>query len=58
VHQAGISAVVGLMGSALYESQRHTLLERFRRVVLLLDGDPTGREASTVIAQKLRSHDD
>jgi DNA primase len=56
VHQAGISTVVGLMGSALYESQRHALLERFRRVVLLLDGDPTGREASTAIAQKLRPH--
>jgi len=54
VHQAGIPAVVGLMGSALYEPQRQVLLGRFRRVVLLLDGDPTGRKATTVIAQKLR----
>ena len=54
VYQAGIPAVVGLMGSALYEPQRQALLGRFRRVVLLLDGDPTGRKASTVIAQKLR----
>jgi DNA primase len=58
VHQAGIPAVVGLMGSALYESQRQALLGRFRRVVLLLDGDPTGRKASTVIAQKLRPNCD
>jgi DNA primase len=54
VHQAGIRPVVGLMGSALYEPQRQALLGRFRRVVLLLDGDPTGRKASTDIAQKLR----
>ncbi len=54
VHQAGIRPVVGLMGSALYEPQRQILLGRFRRVVLLLDGDPTGRKANIVIAQKLR----
>jgi len=58
VHQAGVRSVVGLMGSALYEPQRHVLLERFRHVILLLDGDPTGRKASTVIAQKLRPHCD
>ena len=54
VHQAGIRSVVALMGSVLYEPQRHDLLERFSRVILLLDGDPTGRKASTVIAQRLR----
>jgi 5S rRNA maturation endonuclease (ribonuclease M5) len=56
VHQAGIRSVVGLMGSALYEPQRHALLKRFRQVILLLDGDSTGRRASTVIAQTLRPH--
>jgi len=56
VHQAGIRPVVGLMGSALYEPQRQILLGRFRRVVLLLDGDPTGRKANTVIAQKLQPY--
>lgn len=56
VHQAGVRSVVGLMGSALYEPQRHVLLERFRHVILLLDGDATGRKASTAIAQKLRPH--
>jgi DNA primase len=56
VHQAGVRSVVGLMGSALYESQRHALLEGFRDVTLLLDGDATGRKANDVIAQKLRPH--
>jgi DNA primase len=58
VHQAGIPAVVGLMGSVLYEPQRNALLARFRQVVLLLDGDATGRKASTVISQNLRPHCD
>ena len=56
VHQAGIRSVVALMGSVLYEPQRHDLLDRFSRVILLLDGDPTGRKASTVIAQRLARH--
>ena len=56
VHQAGVRSVVALMGSALYEAQRRALVERFRHVILLLDGDPTGRKASIVIAQKLRPH--
>ena len=56
VHQAGVRSVVGLMGSALYERQCHVLLERFRHIILLLDGDATGRKASTAIAQKLRPH--
>lgn len=56
VHQAGIRSVVALMGSALYEPQRQVLLNRFRLVILLLDGDSTGRKASTVIAHKLRPH--
>jgi DNA primase len=54
VHQAGFRSVVALMGSVLYEPQRHALRERFRHVILLLDGDATGRKASTVVAQKLR----
>jgi DNA primase len=56
VHQAGFRSVVGLMGSALYGAQRHVLLERFRHVILLLDGDATGRKASTAIARTLRPH--
>lgn len=56
VHQAGIRSVVGLMGSALYEPQRQALLERFRHIILMLDGDRTGRKATIVIAQQLRPH--
>jgi DNA primase len=54
VHQAGIRSVVALMGSVLYEPQRHALLARFRHITLLLDGDPTGRKASLAISQRLR----
>jgi DNA primase len=54
VHQAGVRPVVALMGSVLYEPQRHALLKRFSRAILLLDGDPPGRKASTVIAQSLQ----
>lgn len=53
VHQAGIRSVVALMGSVLYEAQRRTLLERFTHITLLLDGDSTGRKASTIIAHRL-----
>ena len=56
VHQAGIRSVVGLMGSALYAPQRQALLERFRHIILMLDGDPTGRKATIVIAQQLQPH--
>lgn len=55
VHQAGVRSVVGLMGSALYEPQRRALLERFRQVILFLDGDPTGRRATMTITEKLRT---
>lgn len=55
VHQAGVRSVVGLMGSVLHEPQRQALLRRFRQITLLLDGDPAGRKASSVIASTLRS---
>jgi DNA primase len=55
VSQAGIRSVVGLMGSILYDRQRKTLLDRFRHVILMLDGDRTGRKASAAIAQQLRA---
>jgi len=53
VHQAGFSAVVALMGSALYERQRWLLSQRFRKIVLMLDGDQAGRRASAAIAARL-----
>ena len=54
VHQAGIPSVVALMGAVLYEPQRGVLVDRFRQVILMLDGDVTGRKASKAIAEKLR----
>lgn len=53
VHQAGYQCVVGLMGCVLSEAQERLLWERFRKVLLMLDGDQAGREASRVIAARL-----
>jgi DNA primase len=55
MHQAGFPSVVGLMGSVLYDTQRQALLNRFRQVILVLDGDRTGRNASAMLAQQLRT---
>lgn len=55
VHQAGMPCVIALMGSILTEGQRELLLPRFRRVVLMLDGDQTGRAASGAIRARLAS---
>lgn len=55
VHQAGFRPVVALMGSALYDRQRWLLRERFRRIILMLDGDQAGRRASAMIAARLAS---
>jgi DNA primase len=53
VHQAGYPGVVGLMGLSLSESQERLLLERFRRVVLMLDGDHSGCRATERLATQL-----
>jgi DNA primase len=53
VYQAGFGSVVALMGSALYAQQRRLLLERFRRIVLMLDGDAPGRRAAAVVSARL-----
>jgi DNA primase len=53
VHQAGFPGVVALMGASLSARQESTLLERFERVILLLDGDTTGRDGSRTIAARL-----
>ena len=41
------------MGCALSGPQEVLLLERFKRVVLMLDGDAAGRGASRAIAARL-----
>ena len=41
------------MGSALSERQRRLLVQGFRAITLLLDGDRAGRQASIAISTKL-----
>ena len=55
VHQAGFASVVALMGAALSGEQENLLVQRFRRVTLMLDGDAAGRTASCAAAQRLAS---
>jgi DNA primase len=55
LHQAGVRSVVALMGSALSRAQQNLLLERFRHVILMLDGDAAGRRAAAEIASQLRT---
>jgi DNA primase len=55
VHQAGLPCVVALMGRSLSEHQERLLLQHFREVILLLDGDKAGRTAGTTIAARLCS---
>jgi DNA primase len=53
VYQAGFPSVVALMGAALYERQRWLLVQRFRQIVLMLDGDAAGRRASAAVSADL-----
>jgi DNA primase len=53
LYQAGFRSVVALMGSALYEHQRRLLLQPFRQIVLMLDGDAAGRRAAAIISARL-----
>lgn len=53
VYQAGFPYVVALMGCALSGAQEVLLLERFQRIVLMLDGDAAGRGASRAIADRV-----
>jgi DNA primase len=53
VHQAGYHNVVALMGISLSEVQEQTLLQRYRQLVLMLDGDETGRRGSQQLAARL-----
>jgi DNA primase len=53
VHQAGLPWVVALMGSSLSPDQESALLQRFDSLVLMLDGDATGRAATQTLAATL-----
>ena len=54
VHQAGYRNVVALLGVSLSEAQEKLLLERFPRLLLMLDGDEAGQRASQHLAKRLR----
>ena len=54
VSQAGFASVVALLGTELYEHPAQLLRDRFRRVLLLLDGDEAGRRAQDRAAARLR----
>jgi len=53
LYQAGFPNVVALMGAELYERQEELLTEHFDKVVLLLDGDESGRSATSEITAQL-----
>lgn len=54
VFQAGLPAVVALMGSSLSEAQEK-LLSQFKQIILFLDGDEAGQTATGDIAARLIS---
>ncbi len=53
VHQAGVPNVVALMGSTMSATQERALTSRFDQIVLMLDGDKPGREATEKIMSQL-----
>jgi len=55
VSQAGFASVVALLGTELYEHPAQLLRDRFRRVLLLLDGDAAGRRARDRVAARLKN---
>jgi DNA primase len=55
-HQAGVRSVVALMGSGLYASQQRLLLDRFQRVIPMLDSDAAGPRATAEITARLLPH--
>jgi DNA primase len=52
VHQAGYGNVVALLGASLSERQSKLLDTYFRELVVMLDGDETGRRASRALAAR------
>jgi DNA primase len=52
-HQAGFPCVVALMGSSLSQCQEDLLQKHFRGIVLMLDGDRPGRNASEALVARL-----
>ncbi len=53
VHQAGYASVVALMGSSLSDKQAELLVTHCKALVLFLDGDGAGEDATARIAARL-----
>jgi DNA primase len=53
LHQVGLSAAVGLLGSELSAEQEGMLCRHFGRLLLLFDGDKAGRAATEHCLQRL-----
>jgi DNA primase len=53
LYEVGYQCVVSIMGAAISDEQVELLKENFDRVLLLLDGDESGRKAAGAIADKL-----
>ena len=51
IHQAGFPNVVALMGCSITEVQANLILQLNKKLILLLDGDPAGREGTKKLAQ-------
>ena len=56
VWQAGFRSVVALMGSSIYEEQCRMLIQNFRRIRLMLDGDLAGRHGTSTISRVLAAY--
>jgi len=54
VSQAGVECVVALLGTELYQHPAQLLHDRYRRVLLMLDGDEAGRRAQARVTARLR----
>lgn len=54
VHQAGYPCVVAAMGSSLSSEQANLLKQNFAEVILMLDGDASGRVGTMAIENRLR----
>lgn len=53
MHAAGFTGTVALMGTQMAEEQQALITRYARTVVLVMDGDPAGREAAGKIAARL-----
>ena len=53
VHQAGFPCVVALMGTGLFPATESLLRKRFGKIILMLDGDEAGRQATARIRDQL-----